>query len=331
MRGFRIVIGSVLVVVALLSSANATDWVRSGVNTNSGIWGIRRHLLWAIPPAGFRANEPRGLIRLGYPVLSNGGYALINFIAIEPVVTGEKGYSELERSQLDRLRGKRIWTEGETNALAPGTLSTIAPGVEQLTVQLRVEAFDNGAHVRLDVQQRSDRPDEIALTTHREGDSAPLEQCVLTATMGNMTRTRLLWLRDEVVSSLKLYPAYRDHGFAPHEFVQLARLQRIEAGDVMVAVTMNEKDPTATRPVPQPFWNYTGRKVTQYWRVPAGDVDPGLQLVVNGRYTYWGSRRPIPGGIAFENFEIRQPFHDGQRVVFGITSRSPKELGFQAE
>ena len=177
MRGFRIIIGAALVVVALLSSATATDWVRAGVSTNSTTWGIRGHLLWAIPPAGFRANEPRGLIRLGYPVLSNGGYALINFIAIEPVVTGEKGYSELERSQLDRLRGKRIWTEGETNALAPGTLSTIAPGVEQLTVPLRVEAFDNGAHAHpvqlpVDVMAWFDTPHIIGIERHRH-DHAP--------------------------------------------------------------------------------------------------------------------------------------------------------------
>ena len=28
-----------------------------------------------------------------------------------------------------------------------------------------------------------------------------------------------------------------------------------------------------------------------------------LEGVVNGRYTYWASKSPIPGGIAYENFE----------------------------
>ena len=39
------------------------------------------------------------------------------------------------------------------------------------------------------------------------------------------------------------------------------------------------------------------------------------------------SRRPIPGGIAFENFELRERFYDGQRFVFGITPKTPEELG----
>ena len=46
------------------------------------------------------------------------------------------------------------------------------------------------------------------------------------------------------------------------------------------------------------------------------------------RVRYWRSRHPIPGGIAFENFELRERFHDGQRSVFGITRRTPGELGF---
>jgi len=34
--------------------------------------------------------------------------------------------------------------------------------------------------------------------------------------MGNKARARLLWLKDEVTSSLKLYPEYAADGFAPH-------------------------------------------------------------------------------------------------------------------
>ena len=71
---------------------------------------------------------------------------------------------------------------------------------------MRVEPFDNGARVRLVVSQRSDAPDEIQLAVHAEPGSAPLDYCILTATMGNLARTRLLWLKDEVVSSLRLYP-----------------------------------------------------------------------------------------------------------------------------
>jgi hypothetical protein len=102
------------------------DWSRPGLNTNRPVWGVRGGLLWAIAPGGFRTGEPRGLIRLGYPVLSEGRYDLINFIAIEPIVGGHRGFSELERSQLDGMAGKRIWAEGPgaalTTNLVPGEI-----------------------------------------------------------------------------------------------------------------------------------------------------------------------------------------------------------------
>jgi hypothetical protein len=145
-----------------------------------------------------------------------------------------------------------------------------------------------------------------------------------------MARARLLWLKDEVVSSLELYPNYRSDGFSRHELIPLSRLRRTEAGDALVVITTDEAEPAAVEPFRRRnFWYYGGRKVTQYWRVPAGDVRPELQAAVNGRYTYWGSQRAIPGGIAYENFEMRMPFRDGQRVVFGITSRTPEQLGFR--
>ena len=97
------------------------------------------------------------------------------------------------------------------------------PGVEMLEVVLRVERFDNGAHVYLVVTQRSDAPDEIQLTIHREPDSAPIQYCVLTATMGNKARTRLLWLDREVVGSRRLYPNYHEFGFAARTYFLFLR------------------------------------------------------------------------------------------------------------
>jgi hypothetical protein len=67
------------------------DWIRPGVSTNKPVWGLSGGLHWAIAPAGFRGGEPRGLIRLGYPVLADNGYDLINFIAIEPIVEQHRG------------------------------------------------------------------------------------------------------------------------------------------------------------------------------------------------------------------------------------------------
>jgi hypothetical protein len=285
-----------------------------------------------VAPAGFRGGEPRGLIRLGYPVLPAKSYDLINFIAIEPIVRGHRGFSELERSQLDGAAGKRIWAEGQGGALTtnfvPGQVRDLSAGQQELRVDLRVEKFENGAHVRLLVRQRSDRPDEIELSVFQEPDSAPLEYCILTATMGNMTRTRQLWLSHEMVSCLKVYPDYRGTGFAPHQEYPLPRLHRTAAGGVLVAVTNDEDDPASVYPFPHSeLCHYAGCKVTQYWAKEAGAFRDDLHAVVNARYTYWQSSRPIPGGVAFENFELRERFYDGQKSIFGITRQTPRDLG----
>jgi len=318
--------------LAAASAAIGGDWIRPGINTNQPVWGIRGGLLWAVAPAGFRGGEPRGLIRLGYPVLPERRYDLINFIAIEPIVNGRRGFSELEHSRLDGVAGKRIWANSgsvlATN-LVPGQLRRESDGREELEVNLRVEKFDNGAHIRLVVLQRSDRPDEIEFTVFQEPDSAALEYCILTATMGNMARTRRLWLNHEVVSSLKLYPDYKGTGFAPHREYPLSRLHRTASGGVMVAVTNDEEDPASVYPFPNSrLWHYAGCKVTQYWAKEAGTFRDDLHAIVNGRYTYWRSSRRIPGGVAFENFELRERFYDGQKSIFGITRQTPQDLGF---
>jgi hypothetical protein len=326
-----------LVLVASLAvtpRVGAANWVRPGLSTNQPVWGIRGGLLWAVAPAGFRAGEPRGLIRLGYPVLPEGRYDLINFIAVEPVVKGRRGFSELEHSQLDGVAGKRIWGQGEgrgkaTNLVA-GRLQNGLNGEEELDVMLGVEKFDNGAHVRLVVRQRSNRPDEIELSIFQEPDSAPLDYCILTATMGNMARTRQLWLKDDVVSSLELYRGYRKSDFAPHKEYPLSRLHRTAEGGVLVAVTNDEENPATVYPFPNSeVWHYAGCKVTQYWAKATGTIRDDLHVVVNGRYAYWRSARPIPGGIAFENLELRERFYNGQKFTFGITRRTPQELGLR--
>jgi hypothetical protein len=318
--------------------AQATDWVRAGLNTNQPLWGVRGGLLWALPPGEFRATRgPRGLIRVGYPIATNGGYELVNFIAVEPIVHGHRGFSELEPSALDHTSGKRIWAVGETNlslaapqqTLTPGRLFQPSPGVEQLDVNVQVEPFGNGARVRLVVSQRSDAPDEIQFAVHTDPGSAPLDYCVLTATMGNLARTRLLWPKDEVASSLRLYPQHKGEGFAPHRIYPLDRLARSSRDDVLVAVTTDEDDPALVYPFPdRQLWHYGGSKVTQYWKKPHGTAHDDLHVAVNARYTYWQTRQPIPGGVAFENFELREPFHKGQVFVFGITRKTPLQLGF---
>ncbi len=225
-------LATAVLVAAQVQSAQSGDWIRAGLNTNQPVWGIRQGLLWAVAPAGFRPGEPRGLIRLGYPVLAGGRYDLI--------------------------------------------------------------------------------------------------YCILTATMGNMARTRLLWLKDQVISSLELYRGYRETAFAPHSEYPLSRLHRTADGGVLVAVTNDEEKPATVYPFPDSeSWHYAGFRVTQYWAKPAGAFREDLRAVVNARYTYWQSARPIPGGVAFENLELRERFHDGQKFIFGIDRRTPVELGFR--
>jgi len=323
--------------LVLAGSVQPAEWVRAGLDTNQPVWGLRGGLQLAIYPAGFRgeAGGPRGLIRLGYPVLAGGRYDLVNFLAVEPVVGGRKGFSELEFSRLDHAQGKRFWSIPAAPAietagvLDSGRLRTVGPGVEELAVCLGVEKFDNGAHVRVEVAQRSDVAEEIWLTIRAEPDSAPLEYCIFTATMGNLVRTRQLWLQTGTVNSRELYPHYRDTGFCPHTSFPLNRLHVTTAGDVMVAVTTDEKDPASVFPFPgSRHWYYGGMPVTQYWKKPKGAYRADLHAAVNARYTYWQSRQPIPGGVAFENFELRERFFPGQTFVFGITTNAPSHFGF---
>jgi hypothetical protein len=311
----------------------AADWLRAGQNTNAPMWGLRGGLQFGLHPATFdvrRNGGPRGLIRVAYPVLADGGYSLINYIAVEPVVGGKKGFSELERSSLDQKPGKLFWT-GDANRpaveaphLDHGELKSIAPGVEDLSVMVFVEKFDHGAHVRVRLAQRSDAPDELRLTIEAQPGSAEMEQCILTATMGNQSRARLLLLRDGPVSSLQLYPDYRDKHFAPHRIFPLDRLPRAANQDVLVAIACDEENPAEVRPFERPHaWDYLGAKVTQYWRKPAAEVRPELACAVNARFTYWAGEQPIPGGISYENFELREPFTSGQSFIFGITREQP--------
>jgi hypothetical protein len=48
-------------------------------------------------------------------------------------------------------------------------------------LRFRVQKLESRAHVGLTVRQRSERPDEIALSVFQEADSAPLDYCILTA------------------------------------------------------------------------------------------------------------------------------------------------------
>jgi hypothetical protein len=78
---------------------------------------------------------------------------------------------------------------------------------------------------------RSDIPQEAAFTVHAAPDSAPMDSCILTATMGNYIRARRLWLHERIVYSKTLWPdpatdGVGPVGFTPPEFFEESSMCR---------------------------------------------------------------------------------------------------------
>ncbi len=322
----RLFLLAALAVCALPSRARDSDWIMPREAADPPEWGLTGGMMFGIYPgslSGHGTGGPRGLLRIWCPTRRNGSYSLITFIAIEPVAQGRaKGFSELERSSLDNKIGKQI------SAPESASVRVLPSGEEELKIKLQIERFSNGAHVYLFVTQRNDHPDEIRFSIHREADSAPLKECTLTATWGNFTRSRQLWLKDEVIDSREVYKDYHGNQFAPDLKIPLSRLSRLPNGDAIAGITTNERNPAAVYPVSDSkHFHYGGAPVTQYWKKPHKRIDDSLCVRVNGRFVYWSTRQQVPGGIAFENFEMREPFYEGQAFVFGVTTMRPDQLG----
>jgi hypothetical protein len=329
--------GSLFAFVAV--SLQGGDWIRPANPQDTLVWGRTDGIVFGLPSTG-GMRGPRGLIRVGVP-LPGGQPELVNFIAIEPVVTGytsrfsRMGFSELDMSQLDPgQRGKRLWVEGATQGVLesiprpPSILELLgrppqkqAP-LERLSVHVEVERFAvNKTHVYVILSMLSDQPDELRISVFAHDDSPPVEELTVTATMGNYERLRRLWLKNQVVVSTDTavgIDEFRDlANFPPDEML------RYGEGDALVLCTTNELEPGAVPVAEAPQWTYKPPKLTQYWRVPAHDIQPDLRTKVNVRRTYWASRVALPGGTAFENFEVRQRYVPGQTFVFGLTPKSP--------
>ena len=315
-------------------------WLRpSSDSPAEPVIGFKDGIRIALWPGG---RGPRGIIRICTPyVFPDQSRTLLNFIAIEPIVGNWRSLSELEMSALDDTRGLRMWLSdtsdpSDTSDRLPwnparGKTSTIKmrdKSVEVLTVFLNIEKLDNGAQPIIQVTFRSDRPNEVGFKVFAAKDSARMESCVLTATMGNYARTRLLWLRDEVVDSRKLWPDYAGNDFVGTDDFPLNRVRREKDGSLIAAITPNEKDP-ASAEMPPGGWPFVGKVATQYWKKYPGAAKLDLRVRVNGRATYWGSHAPIPGGVAFENFEMIQRFTPGEESWFGVTLETPQQMGWK--
>lgn len=323
-------------------AAQSSPWVRPLKPGDPLIWGRRDGAVFGLPsPGGIKG--PRGLIRIGfYPASNSAQPELLNFFAVEPIVQGpgrrfdRLGFSELEMSQADPgQRGKRLLvhpsppTAGAPESARPdaGTLETLQVGnvsLERLTVRIDVERFSlTGAHVYLLLSMESDLPGEIRVSGFAEPDSPPLDELTITATMGNFERLRLLWLKDRVEDSRELFGDYSGNAFVEGRSYQLGELLRTREGDAIVFCTTDEASPRDTPGNATAHWPFPLPRRTQYWRVPGVNVEPNLRARVNARRVYWNSTSPVLGGIAFENFEMRERFMPGQTFIFGITPQEP--------
>ena len=322
--------------------AGESQWVLPSKPGDPLLWGRKDGIVFGLPSEGGLPG-PRGLIRIGVISAETGEPALLNFIAIEPVTVGRKNrgdrmaFSELESSELDHgLYGKRLWVDaGNSRPSSLGTFrlsSFDSPDgrskIERLTVRIEVERFTaNKAHVYLLASMQSDHPREVQMTVYAHGDSPAIEELTLTATMGNYERLRWLWLKNRVIDSRELYRHYLGDDFAERGTYALRRMLRTANGDAIAFCTSNEAAPENNPNFQaKDHWRYQLRRLTQYWRVPKSNVERDLRVRVNGRRVYWNSHDPIAGGVAFENFEVRERYKPGQSFIFGAMAEEPWEV-----
>ena len=353
-----IMISFILLFIAGITKAQqatpGVQWIQPDNERSSPVWGIHNGIVVSIWPAAVEKGGPgsdggpRGLLRIGYEYM--GKVFLINYIAIEPVVNGDMEFSEVSPSQVDGKWGKFLWASDSvaTGSFTPyaGTRGIIThpdklhPETEQLSLYIFMEKFLDGAHPYLKLTIRSDKPGELGIQIFNHEKSAIMERCALTATMGNYSRLRLLYLKDKVIDSRKLYAGYNDIDFIEMEPYLYSQMLKNKNGDPIVIAESSESfDELASWPQQPAYlekWGWRYRpfyKLTQYWRVDSGDYDKSLQVRVNGRAKYWGAESPdkkryidVPGGPAFENFELRENYRPGQKFYFGLTQKSVKQL-----
>ena len=315
----------------MLISASTSTWIQPcKENQYKLCWGFKDGIRIGLIP-----DHIRGLVTVHTTYEGQDPDVVLNFFAIEPIPKGEqrRGFSELEESDLDNKRGKRIWSSNDDQALIPRDEKQAASGVidmengvETLTLFLFVEPFRNGAKVYLKIKFYADNPSEVEVTTFSQPGSTDLENCIVTATMGNYARLRKLYLQDGVICSLQIWPNYQEHAFANHEYLSKDRMITSKKGYPYLFAAPDEKNPQDVQYVEgtAEHWKYKGSPLTQYWFCK--DPDHSLQGIVNGRFVYWASHHIIPGGISFENFEMKKQYHQGDRFVFGVSPLPPEKL-----
>ena len=332
--------------------STGVQWIRPDNEKSKPIWGIHNGIVVGLWPASIEGTVPgsdggpRGLLRIGYEY--KGVVYLVNFIAVEPVVNGEMEFSEVRPSRVDGKWGKLFWAGADSTAGFQPYASTrgvitpdpLHPDIEELSLYVFMEQFLDGAYPYLKLSIRSDNPGELGLQIFNRDKSAVMERCALTATMGNYSRLRILYLKDKVIDSRKLFSGYNDIEFDEKGPYPQEQMLRNKKGDPIVIAESNETFAELASWPQEPAylsgWSWRYRpfyKLTQYWRVDAAGYDPSLQVRVNGRAKYWSGGSgdktkymAIPGGPAFENFELREKYFPGQKFYFGLSMKSAGEL-----
>ena len=322
-----------ILIIVLLHACpvQAHGWVHPTTQGDRPVWGVDGGIEIGIAPTP----GPRGLIRIYTPYLHMSADQMINFIAVEPIAHGKRDLSEMQKSKVDHVAGKHIDAADHledsldrgAQGPAQGVVDT-ANGIEQMSLYLRFEPFDNGAHVSLKVTFHADKPDEVVFQTIAAPDSAPMESCVLTATMGNYAILRHLRLRDRTVEARDLFAGEKMGFWNFYPWHQWAATELIhDHGQLRIDVTGdgNASKPTTTPATEEAAvlvpknWRYAGESAEQSWSTADR---PGVVARANGRQSYWGSKAAIPGGVAFENVELAAPFEAGQAFTFRVTPQT---------
>jgi hypothetical protein len=296
-------------------------WPGEGISAGVPVWGHKDGLRIGLAPTP----GPRGLIRIYAPYLGQEFPRVVNFVSIEPSVVGQRGrdQSELQFSRdQPGKRGLAFWATREIDLPRPTEVPSGVVSKDGMTLRLFVhtEAFANGARPIIECLFRRESPHHVEFVTHAANDSDPMTHCVLSATMGNYGQLRQIHLKDgRVESALGLWnDEGLDHlGFLPWRTWSADQLDRTSNHRVFVQLTSDARDPAGAEHVSDvpPHWKYIGRKSAHSWMT---EVTTECFVAVNGRKTYWMSQSPIPGGTAFENFELRLPFKAGNRLWFGV-------------
>ncbi|MEM6916958.1 MAG: hypothetical protein AAF491_10365 [Verrucomicrobiota bacterium] len=320
-----------IIIFLLLSCSAAADQEATSPNpfvspgreipTDLPVWGHRDGIRVGLAPTP----GPHGLIRIYAPYLGQSFPRMVNFISIEPTVMGKEGrsQSELEASRhRSRERGLSFYasedpvSHSETDSLPSGLAS---PDGEMLRVYIHTEPFANGAMPVIEMIFHSDQPYAVEFRTHAHPDSAPLAECVLSATMGNYGLLRQLQLGEKIITAEQLWPhpstPLDPLGFLPWKTFSPEQFLRISGNKTLAKASSNEEDPARMKypdSVPK-SWRYHGSPAVHAWSTR------GLATVaVNARLTFWETSSEIPGGPSIENFELRAPFNPGQSFFFSV-------------